>query len=267
MRSFLVASLSSLFLATASLSGCASGPAGDEGASAVSEIEDGSVSMAMVGDYRPADGGYPRLLLEADGSYFYDTGVRCFRAPCPSGDAGTWQIDWYGDVSLVSNNPTTLGAERFALLASNDPVTLLIDDANGGLYEISKFVEPSLVGDYRPAGGGYPRLLLEADGSYFYDTGVRCIQAPCPSVDAGSWHLGVDGTVRLVASSPDALEAQRSIEITSNDPVTLAVGDAGAEPHELTPFVEVSPTASCSAVLCAPGRRCEIIDNAAQCVL
>jgi hypothetical protein len=170
MRSFLVASLSSLFLATASLSGCASGPAGEEGASAVSEIEDGSVSMDMVGDYRPAD-------------------------------------------------------------------------------------------------GGYPRLLLEADGSYFYDTGVRCIQAPCPSVDAGSWHLGVDGTVRLVASSPDALEAQRSIEITSNDPVTLAVGDAGAEPHELTPFVEAAPTASCSAVLCAPGRRCEIIDNAVQCVL
>jgi hypothetical protein len=266
MRSLLVASLSSLFFATASLSGCASEPAGGGDGSAVSEIEDGPLAATLVGDYRPLDGGFPRLTLEADGTYVYDTGIRCFQAPCPSGDAGTWRLDWYGNVRLRASDPDALEPQRFVEVASGEQPTLWIEDADGVTHELAKFVEPALVGDYRPADGDFPRLTLEADGTYLFDTGVRCFRAPCPSGDAGTWHLSPDGTLRLAATSPDALAPRRSVEIASGDPLTILIDDETGATRELTKIDEAAPAASCAAVLCVVGTRCEIVDGAAQCV-
>ncbi len=262
MRSLLAASLASLSLASTALSGCASPPAGGD-ASAVSEIADPSLSQALVGEYRPADGGFPRLTLADNGTYVYDTGIRCISAPCPSGDAGTWRLTWGGWVRLRATSPDALEPQRFVDIASSDPVTLMVEDASGETHELAKVPPPSLAGEYRPADGGYPRLTLADDGTYVYDTGIRCFRAPCPSGDAGTWQAVSGDAVQLSATSPGALEPQRTVEVVSSDPLVLTVDDAFGEACELTPFV--APPPSCAAVLCAPGTHCEVIDGAAQC--
>lgn len=267
MRSLLVASLSSLFLATAALlTGCSSSPSSDGGAQAVSEIEDDTLSQSLVGDYRPADGAYPRLTLSADGTYVYDTGIRCFRAPCPSGDSGTWQALAGGTVRLVATSPDALSPQRFVDVVSTEPVTLTVEDEQGYERELIKVVAPSLAGDYRPADGSYPRLTLANDGTYVYDTGIRCFRAPCPSGDSGTWQQVSDNAVRLVATSAGALEPQHFVEIASTDPLTLTVEDPNGETRELVPFVEASAPTSCAAVLCAFGSSCEVVDGVAQCL-
>ncbi len=50
-----------------------------------------SYAKQLVGDYK-SDALYPRFSLLKDGSYTFDTGIRCIKAPCPSGDAGTFSI-------------------------------------------------------------------------------------------------------------------------------------------------------------------------------
>lgn len=124
----------------------------------------------------------------------------------------------------------------------------------------------SLVGDYHPIDENYPLLSLDANGTYLYDTGIRCIQAPCPSGDAGTWYLGDDGIIHLTATTPDPLDPQRSVEIVWGDPPTLLVEDRSGERHELTPVAEAEPPTSCAAVRCISGTLCQIVGGVAQCV-
>ncbi len=46
----------------------------------------------LPGDYRESNGGYPQFSLHANGSYVLDTGIRCITTPCPSGEAGNWNL-------------------------------------------------------------------------------------------------------------------------------------------------------------------------------
>jgi hypothetical protein len=108
------------------LTGCAAQPADDAAASLTSESALSSTGKVVVGTYHSADGAlYPTFTLQSDGTYRWDTGIRCVKAPCPSGDIGTWSVYASGAtkyVDLTSNDRTI--ADRWFKLASTSPVTL-----------------------------------------------------------------------------------------------------------------------------------------------
>jgi hypothetical protein len=143
------------------------------------------------------------------------------------------------------------------------------EDMNKGTSAVATAEDASAsatwVGDYHPREGEYPRLTLAADGTYIYDTGIRCIQAPCPSGDAGNWYLG-DGFLYLAATTPDALEPQRTLEIASTDPPTLLFEDRSGARQELIQVEEAALPSNCAAVLCQTGMRCEVVDGVARCM-
>jgi hypothetical protein len=65
----------------------------EEGLTATTEDALSATAKGFVGAYRSQDRAiYPRFELSADHTYSWDTGIRCTSAPCPSGDAGSWQL-------------------------------------------------------------------------------------------------------------------------------------------------------------------------------
>lgn len=120
-------------------------------------------------------------------------------------------------------------------------------------------------GEYHTCEGEFPQLTLEPNGFYIYDTGIRCVRAPCPSGDVGDWYLGY-GTLYLVATSSDALEPYRTLEIVSTDPPTLLFEDRDGTRYEFVRVDEATLPSSCAAVLCLVGTTCKVVDGVAQCI-
>jgi hypothetical protein len=141
MRSVFAASLSSLFLAASLLAGCAGAPAGAE-ADTGSSADDALVSDDFVGTYRPADGrAFPVLALGADGTYVFDTGIRCIQAPCPSGDVGTWRVTSPYSIRLVSSDPLASEPQRLIEIVSGGGAALSYEGADGETIEFARQVE------------------------------------------------------------------------------------------------------------------------------
>jgi hypothetical protein len=84
-----------------------------------------SYGRQLVGDYK-SDAVYPRFSLLEDGTYTFDTGIRCVRAPCPSGDSGNFSI-WrdHGGRRYVRLLASDHSVKRWLLVESLKPVTLV----------------------------------------------------------------------------------------------------------------------------------------------
>lgn len=99
------------------------------------------------------------------------------------------------------------------------------DDTDGSLIAssdnaLSAFGK-QLVGGYK-SDAWYPRFSLEKDASYSWDTGIRCITAPCPSGDVGRFTIWQDYSgrkyVRLLSNDS---RTTRWFRVDSLKPVTL----------------------------------------------
>ena len=60
------------------------------------------LGRSLPGAYSDAARVYPRFELRADQSYDLDTGIRCVRAPCPSGESGAWNLYRFGGAYYVA---------------------------------------------------------------------------------------------------------------------------------------------------------------------
>lgn len=153
MRSLTIAFLGSVSAIAVSLAGCASEPDDDPNAKAAAEVgvDEATLLAALPGDYRPRDGGYPLLKLEADGTYVYDTGIRCIREPCPSGNAGLWHVEDGNNIVLeVTSHDTTPMPEEVEIV-SNTPPVLSLEDANGVEYQLAQVDEEERAAAAQPA--------------------------------------------------------------------------------------------------------------------
>lgn len=111
------------------LVGCAaqSTPEGEDDTSTL-HAEDAlsATGKLLVGDYK-SDAWYPRFSLAKDGTYVWDSGIRCVKAPCPSGDSGRFKI-WVGAytgtryVNMVSSDGKV---EHWLRVASLSPTKLV----------------------------------------------------------------------------------------------------------------------------------------------
>ena len=120
----------------------------------------------------------------------------------------------------------------------------------------------SIVGDYKSA-AVYPRFELKADGTYSWDTGIRCVRAPCPSGDIGTWKIynGTAGRHYVNLVSTPAAE-DRWYRIYDGPPVVLdgRFGTTGT-------FTKQGTTGTtCAAVRCAAGTKCDDSSGTAACV-
>lgn len=119
-----------------------------------------------------------------------------------------------------------------------------------------------LQGDWVNKDGAYPRLTLNANGTYTRDTGVRCITTPCPSGDSGNWHLyrSLLGTY-FVELSAAGVDDWYRVKMTSNEPSGLD-GVWGTTGH----FVKPPPPNPCMTVKCTAMTTCQVEDGKASCV-
>jgi hypothetical protein len=92
-----------------------------------------------------------------------------------------------------------------------------------------------LVGSYK-GDALYPRFQLNADSTYNWDTGIRCITTPCPSGDSGNFSIWRDAFdrryVRLLSND---WRVTRWFRVSSLKPVTLvgAFGTTGTYKKEV----------------------------------
>jgi hypothetical protein len=120
----------------------------------------------------------------------------------------------------------------------------------------------TLVGSYK-GDAVYPRFQLNADYTYSWDTGIRCVTTPCPSGDVGTWALYVNGYgthyINLV-SKPAA--QNRWYRVYDGTPVVLkgAFGTTGTFTKQGT------LNTTCAVVRCAAGFKCDDSTGTAQCV-
>lgn len=119
----------SLLAASLVFAGCAaqSTPEGEDDTTTLrSEDSLSKFGKQLVGSYR-SESMYPRFTLASDGTYSWDTGIRCFTTPCPSGDTGRFAIyvgAWTGIryVNLRSSDGT---ASHWLRVASLTPAKLI----------------------------------------------------------------------------------------------------------------------------------------------
>lgn len=89
-----------LFIAAAAVAiatGCTAATTTDEESPqslGAEEAYSSGIGLKLGGDYvDAASGKYPTLSLDAKAQrYVWDTGIRCVRAPCPSGETGRWAV-------------------------------------------------------------------------------------------------------------------------------------------------------------------------------
>jgi hypothetical protein len=121
----------------------------------------------------------------------------------------------------------------------------------------------TIVGSYKSE-AWYPRFELKADGTYSWDTGIRCVRAPCPSGDAGDWKIyrGASGSQYVNLVSKPAGE-DRWFRIHSGPPVVLegVWGTTGKFTKEGS-----APISKCATVRCAAGFLCDDSSGTATCV-
>lgn len=119
-----------------------------------------------------------------------------------------------------------------------------------------------LAGDWIAKGAPVPTMTLDKSGSYTLDTGIRCIRAPCPSGESGTWRLYRGFYSSYVRLAPQGASARwYRVKVEGRDPVELTGvwGTQGA-------FVPAPPSDPCARVRCASGTRCENVNGSAQCV-
>lgn len=107
--------LSTLFFAAVTATGCASSvdAQDEESTESVSQesLTGSDVAKKLVGSWKAVGNLFPRVELGADGTYTLDTGIRCVKAPCPSGEAGKWALyrgasgTYYTALFPKGNNP------------------------------------------------------------------------------------------------------------------------------------------------------------------
>lgn len=121
----------------------------------------------------------------------------------------------------------------------------------------------SIVGDYQ-SDAVYPRFSLAADGTYTWDTGIRCVKAPCPSGDAGKWTIynGTAGRHYVNLVSKPAGE-DRWFRIYDGPPVVLK-GVFGTDGTFTKQGGTTGP--SCATVRCAAGYTCQVSGGTVGCV-
>jgi len=119
-----------LFAASFLFAGCAAqstAPEGDDDTTTLrAEGALSALGKQLVGNYK-SDAFYPRFSLAADGTYSWDTGIRCIKGPCPSGDSGRFSIYYgaftgYRYVNLVSSDRAI---SRWFRIASVTPAKLV----------------------------------------------------------------------------------------------------------------------------------------------
>lgn len=119
----------SLAASLGSLAGCAaqSAPDGDDDPSTMrSEDALSAFGKLLVGSYR-SESLYPRFTLAADGTYNWDTGIRCIKAPCPSGDSGRFFIyrGVFSGVRYLNLRASGGATERWLRVDSLTPTKLV----------------------------------------------------------------------------------------------------------------------------------------------
>lgn len=149
------------------LVGCAAQSSPDSEDEVTSMQAEGALSAygkQLVGDYKAADAVYPRFSLAKDGTYVWDSGIRCVKAPCPSGDAGRFQI-YVGAFS----------GTRYVNLRSND-----------GKVErwlrVASLVPTKLVGAFGTTGSYVRNVAKPTPGCASYtdcNQGEQCLAGTC----------------------------------------------------------------------------------------
>lgn len=86
----------SMVLAALAFSGCAAQTADETSeefvASEAEAISASTIYKALVGSYESTTGSAVSFELASDRSFTLDTGIRCITTPCPSGEAGRWNL-------------------------------------------------------------------------------------------------------------------------------------------------------------------------------
>lgn len=125
MRHFITAlALSSLALVAA----CSSNTAVEEETEASTTEEalhSSTLAKKLAGDWVAKGAPVPTMTLDLSGTYTLDTGIRCIRAPCPSGETGRWRLyrGWFS--SYVRLAPAGASSRWYRVeTAGNDPVEL-----------------------------------------------------------------------------------------------------------------------------------------------
>jgi hypothetical protein len=119
---------------------------------------------------------------------------------------------------------------------------------------------------------GLKSLKLQDDGIYVFDNGVRCVRAPCPSGDSGTWGI------RTVRAARRGVPAVREVVLRrpgiSTSPTRALRIDESRTPIRLIGTLEIAGTfirqgtvarpPSCEATTCKKFERCEL--RQVQCV-
>jgi hypothetical protein len=112
----------------------------------------------------------------------------------------------------------------------------------------------------------YPTLSLDAKAqTYVWDSGIRCVRAPCPSGDSGRWaaYRAVPSQniyVNLVSTTRKSRWFK--VDFDGNREIKGLVGVWGT-PEKFVPARVADP---CATVRCAVGTHCEAVGNQASCV-
>jgi hypothetical protein len=145
---------------------------------------------------------------------------------------------------------------------TDTPESVLADEA--ALSTAGK----ALVGGYEPSDAAlYPRFELRSDGTYSWDTGIRCITTPCPSGDAGRWQLyrgsaGAQYVYTVSRPAPRTAPIERWFRVRASSPIQL-VGVFGTKGS----FTKDEPVrVGCEAIRCAQGFFCDASGPTAQCL-
>jgi hypothetical protein len=156
------------------------------------------------------------------------------------------------------------GAVAIAGCAANTDVE---EDTQTGVAEEAYHTSAlgkKLVGDYVAENGTLPTLRLDGDQSYAWDTGIRCVRAPCPSGEGGKWNLykAYNANRYYVGLfSTEGNERWFRVRLTNGE-----VRELDGVWGEKQDFVPARKTDPCAVVRCGYGTTCQVIDGRAQCV-
>lgn len=109
---------------------------------------------------------------------------------------------------------------------------------------------------------GARTLTLEDRGTYVLDTGIRCIKAPCPSLEEGRWALSRKaGAYQITLSPKKGAKVVLSASLLGNGARLVSKSDASVAFEKVVE--EVNP---CIFTTCPTNSVCEAVDGQAQCI-
>jgi len=194
--------------------GCAADSTSDADAdadaeeSAASADELNARTKAIVGSYQGQSGSVPRfkgLVLKADGSFFadVDSGIRCVRAPCPSGARLEGKFTATKSyLRLTAKTPGGDGAQyygRYAYKLAGDKLTLsqrAMGDWENTLVKQASYCQ--VADDCHGQGMIVPMCIGEFTCSYNASSSSKQCGFKCGVTPAGIWP---SNATKLVAQS------------------------------------------------------------------